>query len=277
MSLPELFHHAHRFVGALGVRRLRFSPDPDAGQHALAQRLLYPAANSAGWIALAPLAIESPLRPACPAREEDGRCAIHHDRKPLACSVVPLDALLSDARQHAVLAARSRGGAEYLGADCILPTQQAHGDFQPHVDSGRIINGEARRVLTAQRAALAEDKHWWGNSVFAQLRTAGLEPQLPAHGLLSLPLAPVLQAVAGLSADCHAACLRYAETQQALIADHIAAALLRKSPEERAFTTHLRTLADTYSHLLRSLRHTPAGRHAPAATAWLLAGSPLHA
>lgn len=267
-SLPELFHHARHFIGALGVRRITFD-DADAAQGALAARLLFPATAGTGWIALFTHAIDYPAR-ACPALEETGHCALHSDRKPLACSVVPLDALVCDAQQHTVLRARAAGGTEYLGADCLRPTHTAPADFVRWVQANGIVDGAARTAVQAQRDALAADKRWWGDAVFAQLRAAGVENQLRADTLLSLPLAPVLQAVAGLSTTCHAMCIDYLDAQQALIATRIAAALTRRDPSERAFTARLRALCDINSRLLRALASRPTRSIRATADAWLL-------
>lgn len=249
-SLPELFHHAHRFVGALGVRKIR-----PVRADLLRTELLHPGYMPGEWIALSPLAIDYPTSGRCPALQEDGRCAVHSDRKPKACATVPLDPLLADSHQHAVLAARSRGGDEYLGADCIQPG--GHPSFALHVEGPRVVDEVAREALAARRAELAADKFWWGDAVFALLTQGGLPAHPLDEGVLTLPLAPVLQRLANLSARCHARCIAYLHAQQTLIAWQIDLALRRKDSRERTFTARLRGLADTNDRLLRSLRSPP--------------------
>lgn len=253
LTLPELFRHARRFIGALGVRRVRLPAD--AHEHAQAERLLHRMADGSGWIALTPHAIESPSVSRCPALRDDGRCDLHDSGKPLACRVVPLDALRPDPAQHAVLASRAQNGPDSLGADCIMPTATAATvRWKPLTVAGRLIDAHALHDLGAHRDALIADRRDWGDAVFAQLRAAHIEHHLPADGMLSLPLTPVLQTLAARSRRHHEDCVAYLEAQHALIAERISLALSRKDPAARPFTRHLRQLAEANGRLLAGLR-----------------------
>jgi len=252
MTLPELFHHEHRFIGALSVARGR------------------------DGVALATQAIDYPSRAGCPALAEDGRCAIHTDRKPLACAVVPFDAELDDDQQHAVLAARATHD-NYIGAQCIRPAGDT--DAPLATDAAGLVDSDARTALAAHRSALAEERRWWGDTTRAQLlRDApDLFARLPAAGVTTLPLAPVLLAIAQVSQTCRTRCLTYVDAQQALIARSIAAALARRHADDRGFTQHLRGFADTASRLQQALRQVPTrySSDTPAIERWLgVAASP---
>lgn len=274
MSLPELFHHQHRFIGALGMRRQRrlqagdrlgagTLDTADANDYAaLAARILYPLTGRGEDLVLQTQAITSPVLHRCPALQDDGLCQIHTDRKPSMCSAVPLDPLLPDSLQQYVLAARGPGGAEYLGADCVTPTQT--NTFQLQTQGKVVVDPAAREALDARRQDLALDKHWWGTAVCAELHAQILQPggslaQIPVSGVVTLPLAPVLLIVAGASVRCRERCKIYVAAQQTLIASQIEHALLRKNPAERTFTTQLRHIAATLGKLQAALPHiTPA-------------------
>lgn len=279
MALPELFHHQHRFIGVLSLRRQRqvsagsriglwtLDANDVREQAAVADQVLY-SVGPDDMLVLLMQAIASPVLNRCPALQDDGLCQIHFDRKPKTCSVVPLDPLLPDRLQHAVLAARSPGGTEYLGADCIVPGAQSGFELQTRAQA--IVAPAAIQALAARRHDLAQDKHWWGQAVFAELQheifsQPGGLARIPTQGVLHLPLAPVLLRLATFSAACRQRCQRYAEAQSALIASEIGAALARKNPNERAWTAQLRQMASTLKQLESTLLHTAPGQRPDAA------------
>jgi len=232
MTLPELFHHQHRFIGALAIGRTR------------------------GGVSLATQAIDYPSIARCPALADDGLCAIHADRKPIACAVVPFDAQLPDDAQHTVLAARATHD-NYIGADCIRPARD--GDAHLAADEHGVVDVQVKTALAAHRQALADDRRWWGDSVqrgFLHDAPDSLS-QLPADGVLTLPLAPALLKIASASTACRDRCLAYLDAQQALIGNSIVRALARRQPVDRAFTQHLRGFAGTTAKLQQVLRQAP--------------------
>ena len=253
LLLPELFHHQKRFVGCLGIRRQAF--DVELFTHAFAF------ASAC----------------ACPALGSDGRCAIHHDKKPLVCGIVPLDATLPDDQQHAVLAGR-QAEARFWGADCIRP-QPAVG-FRELTRHLRVVDPEAHVLLTEQRRQLAAEQIYWGRDV---TRLFGPEllshPErvkaLPEAGALTVSLAPVLSLVADTSNRCRDRVADYVRAQNDLMRELIRDALARRRADDRAETALLRrllqtglTLADQLARRSPPLRANPA-EHVAALEIWL--------
>jgi hypothetical protein len=203
LSVPELFHHQHRFLGRLAVRRVRRLAPGTNSDTAVSDVLLVTHA----W--------HDEAVGRCPALDADGRCAIHADRKPLVCSLAPLDALVPDALQAELLATRAREAA-FWAADCIAPG--ARPDFVPLVRRLTVVDPTARDALARRRAELALEKRHWGVGVFRLL-----EPELfakpealakiPPDGFLSLSIAPVLMVLAEVSAACRARCRDYLAAQ----------------------------------------------------------------
>ena len=147
------------------------------------------------------------------------RCSIHDDRKPAACAVVPLDALVPDRLQHRVLAER-RAEAAYLGADCIV--QGTRPGARPVIRRLAVVDTDAADALTRHRRALADDKRWWGTAVFGILQKdlfaqAAMRARIPVDGFVVLALAPVLVVLASVSARCRGRCVEYVDAQLALI------------------------------------------------------------
>ncbi len=154
----------------------------------------------------------------CPALAADGRCSIHDERKPLVCSLAPLDALLPDAWQHSLLAVRARDMASF-GADCIAAGERP--GFVPLVRRLTVVDPAARSLLERRRAALALEKRHWGTGVFRLLAPELFaKPEalakIPPDGWLSLSVAPVLMVLAEVSAACRERCAEYLEAQLAL-------------------------------------------------------------
>ena len=137
LSLPELFYHQDRFIGCLGIRRMKRPCPGDSlgnGYAAIAanaedcaafddsaNRYLHSIRRYSGSdhdVLLATHGFDIPGLGNCPALGSDGRCTIHSDRKPAGCCTVPLDALVPDEFQHLVLAERQID-AHFSGANCI--------------------------------------------------------------------------------------------------------------------------------------------------------------
>jgi hypothetical protein len=304
--LSELFHHERRFIGCLTLRRVkrvrRGEPLAGLGEHrrvdaedelafaALAARLLHPLPahpreSGSGASMYALLAVQAwyePDRGRCPALGPDGSCSVHHDRKPTACRVAPLEAWLPDRFQAGVLASRL-SAAEYRGSDCVLPGERAGRVVTRGL---KLVQPEARDVLARRRAELASDKRFWGDAVFAELaRDLASDPaalaRIPLQGFVSIPLAPILLVLARVSERCRARCLRFLEAQLGLIEAAQAerggsGALPRLSLHQDslpfAAANELAALARASRHLLGSLSRplsTPPQPHAAEMEAWL--------
>jgi len=261
MLLPELFHHQSRFIGALGLRRLSRSRDASTSE------LSFPLADGSD-LALFTHAIDYSSLQACPARLANGYCSIHTDRKPLACTVVPLDAWLPDTQQHRVLAARSKDGSEYLGSDCIISGTPS--SFTQQTEGSLVVDEQARTVLADHRQALRQERQAWGEAVFTTLiNDPAYEPgKLSANGMVCLPLAPVLLAIARHSPHLQQACRDYLAAQISLINASISQALARKHPADRAFTARLRDFAGVSRRLIEALETHASPPPSPSA-AWL--------
>ena len=206
LSVPELFYHQHRFLGRLGVRRVFRLAREGESDTRKSDILLF----THGWHD------ESGAR--CPALGADGRCAIHDDRKPLVCSLAPLDALVPDALQPRVLTLRAREAA-YFQADCIAPGSRP--GLEPLVQKLRVVDPVAQAALARRRAELALEKRHWGAGVFRLLepelfRKPEAMSKIPLDGFMSLSLAPVLMVLAETSPRCRARCIEYLDAQLAL-------------------------------------------------------------
>jgi Fe-S-cluster containining protein len=235
MTVPELFHHQNRFVGSLAIRRvprLRAGQrvgrgasgaplgDADAREIAdLADAVLHPLGAHLDdvWIGTQALSVAGPDR--CPALGSDMRCTVHDDRKPAACAVVPLDALVPDRLQHRVLAER-RAEAAYLGADCIV--QGTRPGAVPMIRRLAVVDTDAADALARHRRGLVDDKRWWGTAVFGILQKdlfaqAAMRARIPVDGFVVLAIAPVLVVLASVSARCRVRCVEYVDAQLALI------------------------------------------------------------
>lgn len=277
MSLPELFRHRNLFIGCIAIGRVprkRLHEKLRVGKHeailddaniaafdAIADTLLYRAGDT---FSITAQGYDCPSLARCPALEDDGRCAIHFNGKPLTCEVVPLDPLVPDELQHLVLAGRNQS-AVYLGADCIQEGER--GDTPLLVAQGRIEDANAREVLARRRASLAAEREVWGQAVFESLRKDLFDSpvalsRIPAGGFLTISIVPALLAVAGVSARCREWCLDYIDKQLVLIDRCITQALLRRRLDERPVTRELRGFASAYQRA-RTILAVPAsaGEH----------------
>lgn len=187
LSLPELFHHQRVFFGTLAV-----------------------------WQAPERLEVTVQgvdLGLGCPALDSAGRCALHFDRKPTGCSVVPFDARRPDSEQHLILAQRS-ADAHRFGSDCLVPGERE--GFALVTRHLTVVDSEAHKALQRRRAELADERRFWSNAVAAQLSAAGLSA--PSTGFISLSLAPALLHIAGASPRVRERCVQFLEAQLALAA-----------------------------------------------------------
>ncbi|WGS52458.1 hypothetical protein LFL96_30165 [Paraburkholderia sp. D15] len=274
MTLPELFRHRDLFVGCLAIGRVprrRAGERLRAGLHeqvlddahaasvdSIADATLHRAGDTFS-IVVQGYDYSSLAR--CPALEDDGRCGIHFDRKPVTCEVVPLDPLLPDSLQHLVLAGRNQS-AHFLGAECIQPG--VRDDAPLLVAEGRVEDANARDALARRRHQLEREKAVWGRAVFESLRRELFESpaalaRIPAGGFLTISLVPALLAVAGASERCRQGCIDFIDSQLGLIERRIADALLRRRLDDRPVTQTLRGFAGAYQRA-KALLNTPLDR-----------------
>jgi Fe-S-cluster containining protein len=263
MTLPELFRHRERFIGCIAIGRVprrKLGERLRAGRHeivlgeadiaafdSIADRLLHRAGDT---FSITTQGYDYPSLARCPALADDGRCAIHLQRKPVTCEVVPLDPLVPDTLQHLVLAGRKQSAA-YLGADCIQEGVRV--DAALMVAAGRIADANAQDALARRRSDLEKDNEMWGRAVFEALRKDLFESpaalaRIPAGGFLTLSIVPALRVVAGTSADNRRLCRDYIDSQLELIERSIEQALLRRRLDDRPVTQQLRGFAEAYRH-----------------------------
>jgi Fe-S-cluster containining protein len=254
LFLPELFRYEQRFIGCLGVSR------------------------AAAALELCVHAFGFGSQRACPALAGDGRCSLHEIGKPQVCSVVPLHGSLPDAEQHAVLGAR-RGEAQFWGAGCIAAEPAPR--LRELTRRLQVVDPDAQAALAAYRRGLALEQRFWVSDVTRllepELARSGLTRSLPESTLLVLSLVPTLALLADTSARCRERVLGFVAAQDGLMVEQIAAALLRRKPEDRADTALLRRLLAQNRALHRVLlQRPPQGRaldteHAAAVESWLCA------
>ena len=251
--MPELFHHQARFVGCLGLQRRGF--DVEFFAHAFAFS----------------------SQKACPALRVDGGCAIHDDRKPSVCGIVPLDPSLPDSEQSGVLALRRRE-ARFWGADCIR--EQPAPGYRELTRQLRVVDPEAQASLARYRREQADEDRYW---IRATTRVFG--PQLldhpervrsvPEDGVLTVSLAPVLSVLAETSRACHQRVRGFVRAQNELMGELIEGALARRNPADRAETALLRRLLRTSEAFAAELERVPwrerslPPEHVSALEAWL--------
>ncbi len=277
MSVPELFHHQRRFVGSLAIRRVpRLRPGTRLGGNAgatasdrdcdaysdLADAVLHrlPGEPRVHDVLLATQGFSPSPSDPCPALGSDMRCTIHDDRKPATCAVVPLEALVPDRLQHVVLAERTREAA-YLGADCVA--RGARPDFSRMTDRLAVVDDGARASLARRRRDLADEKRWWGESVFQMLKDdlfadATALARVPESGFLVMAMAPVLMVLATVSSRCRQRCLEYVDAQTVLIESSIRVAVARRRLDGRAEIEQLGAFARTHRALRIAFESAPA-------------------
>jgi len=225
LSVPELLHHQHTFFGCLAIRRLPRPPRSDAARCAEFDRLaakLWHRLPGAGErrddVLLATRAFDLGLSPRCPALDDEQRCALHENQKPVICQVVPLDPLQPDSEQHHVLAARS-AEALVFGGNCIFPGERS--GFELVTRRLTVVSDGARAALAARREQLTDERSAWGDRVFRMLyedlfsSPSALE-RLPTSGFMTLSLAPVLIALLEQGELSRARCAAYLDAQAVL-------------------------------------------------------------
>ncbi|SAK78910.1 flagellin N-methylase [Caballeronia fortuita] len=267
MSLRELFEHRDVFVGCIALGRV--SRDADAPPHA------FPLDN-ANAITITMLALDYPSLGRCPALAHDGLCSLHAEGKPDQCIAVPLDPLVPDRLQHAVLAQRSHG-AGWIGAQCIQPGEHA-GTLL--LRAGEIVDEEASAAVQRRRHALSVERELWAASLFDALKRDFADPRralamLPADGYRTIASVPALIGIGTLSTALARACIDYIDAQTALINRNVAQAVQRRRLDDRPTTQTLRGFSDALLHAGAHLRALPertaTSLLAKKAEAWLLA------
>ncbi len=281
LTLAELFRHQNRFIGCLGLRRVRplrvgdnvaaggvslRAGEADANDFtALAARQGY-ALPDGDFLMLATQGIDYPSLARCPARGDDQRCQIHAQR-PSTCAMVPLDAWTPDGLQQVVLADR-RGGAGYIGADCIV--SEPRDGHAVLVDGPRVVDAGFAAALTRRRDDEAREKLVWGEAVFRLLAPELLGPAggiaaVPRAGTRTLALVPALAVLAAASTPSRLRCLAFIDAQLALIQARTAEALARRRLEDRPTTQTLRGFAAALQVLARRLHDATPPPDMPAA------------
>jgi hypothetical protein len=152
-------------------------------------------------------------RSAC---DPTGLGAIHDERKPAMCGVVPLDPRLPQAAQVVVLARWHRESA-FLDADCIAPRSRE--GFERLVDGDRTVDAAYLAAFERYRALLQVEDELWGHDLLEWMRPelARLSPSTRPDGYLALSLVLVLAVLARRSIDWHERRTRYARQQVTLI------------------------------------------------------------
>ncbi len=206
----------------VGRAGLATATDADARAQALiSESLLHrvPEGDRAGDLLLSTRAYDQPALQRCPALGPDMRCAIHDDRKPAACAVVPLDELVPDRLQHLVLEARHTE-ASFLGADCVVPGRRTGTERITHRLA--VVGRDSAVALARRRRDLVGEKRHWGDAVFRRLQAElgdhpGALARIPPNGVLVLTIAPVIAVVAAASPRCRRRCIEYLDAQTALL------------------------------------------------------------
>ncbi|MCD2450482.1 YkgJ family cysteine cluster protein [Methylicorpusculum oleiharenae] len=268
LSLKELFHHQHLFVGSLALRKIKCNNAGDnlyaaEAVHVLseqdaqlleslaeAQFFKIPSADNY-YLSIMTQAIDYETLKRCPALTEDNRCSIHDNRKPTVCSMVPFDSTYPDSLQNIVLLSRQ------YDADCIVGGTRE--GFDIVIKDRTIVNDRYRKALEQRRDDLSTEKQIWGQTVFELLKPELFgnpitSVRIPGdEGLLSLSIVPVLMVLAGLSEKCKARCINYVDSQIALLEKMIAQALIRKSTEDKPTTREFRSFLTHYLKLKSQL------------------------
>ncbi len=196
----------------------------------------------------------------CPALTAQGLCSLHGEGKPVACRVVPFDALVPDAYQASVLEERRRD-VERWDAGCLVggpksgPVPEGHAVVYRHL---RVVDPGIERDIEQHRRALRDDYRFWGEVVAAELTKAlDARPKaartLDEGGIVTLPLAPVLLVLAATSDAVRRRCLEFAESQQALLD------AVRSTPDASpALMSETRLLSAANDAVARALARTSA-------------------
>ena|GEM_PF-488404 len=275
LSVPELFHHENRFVGSLGLRRVRrhkigellpaadsryaLTPDDEKLLNDLAAMQLYKTDKFKHLgeydFSIMTQALDYEAENKCPALGADQHCTIQHDRKPTVCSLVPFDSLYPDSLQNIVLLNRN------FAENCIFKGEKA--DYPIIIKDRQVVSRPYQSALELRRKDLQSEKRYWGNAVFAMLemqvfsQSAEIAKIPQDNGLLLLPLVPVLMVLAEISEKCQARCLQYIDSQIKLIDLKIAQAIARKTVADKPITQQFRFIKSKYQLLRPQLTDAP--------------------
>ncbi|MBC8640656.1 hypothetical protein IAG25_27900 [Caballeronia sp. EK] len=239
-SLRELFKHRDVFVGCIALGRI--PRDAHTPLHA------FPV-DEANAITITTLALDYPSLGRCPALARDGLCSLHAKGKPDQCIAVPLDPLVPDHLQHAVLAQRSHG-AGWIGAQCIQPGEHTGALL---LKAGEIVDEQAKAAVQRRRQALAVERELWVASLFDVVRRDFADPlralaMLPSDGYRTIASVPALISIGTLSTALARSCIAYIDAQTALIHRNVAQAVQRRRLDDRLMTQTLRGFSDVLQH-----------------------------
>jgi hypothetical protein len=266
LSMRELFRYRDVFAGCIALGRIRHDTVPPP--HAFR-------VDDANAITVTTLALDYPSAGRCPALADDGRCSLHAQGKPDQCIAVPLDPLVPDHLQHAVLAERS-SGAGWIGAECIQAGERAGALL---LRDNQIVDADAHAAMQRRRQALLIEREIWSAAVldgllhdFGSVRQA--LAALPQKGYRTIAAAPALLVIGALSTALAQWCIAYIDSQIALIERKVTRALQRRRLDDRPMTQTLRGFSDALRHarhhVLAMPRRTAQSLAAQRAEAWLI-------
>jgi hypothetical protein len=245
LSMSELFRFRDVFIGCIAVGRIRYHAVPPP--HAFA-------VDDANAITITTLAFDYASTARCPALMDDGLCSLHVPGKPDQCIAVPLDPLVSDDLQHAVLAQRSHG-AGWIGEQCIKPGEYEGALLLRGIE---IVDADAGAAMQRRRQALQIEREIWSTPVFDGLLRDFSSPRhalsmLPEQGYRTIAIVPALLAIGCLSRVLAELCIAYIDGQTALIERSVARAIERRRLDDRPTTQTMRGFADALQHARRHL------------------------
>lgn len=245
LSMRELFRFRDVFIGCIAIGRIRYYAVPPP--HAFA-------VDDANAITVTTLAFDYASTARCPALMEDGLCSLHARGKPDQCIAVPLDPLVTDDLQHAVLAQRSHG-AGWIGEQCIKPGEHEGALLLRGIE---IIDANARAAMQRRRKALQIEREIWSTAVFDGLLREFPSPRhalsmLPEQAYRTIAIVPALLAIGCLSRVLAELCITYIDGQTALIERSVARAIERRRLDDRPTTQTMRSFADALRHARRHL------------------------
>jgi Fe-S-cluster containining protein len=270
LSVPELFHHQHRFIGCLSLRRVRrlrtgarladgslANAEDEAALRSLAERIFCaPPGDSDHDLFLFTRAFADGVDPVCPALDAGGHCAVHDDRKPGVCRVVPLEATLPDRLQRVVLDLRRRERG-YDSASCIAVEPVPGG--REVTRRLRVVDPESFSALERRRDDLAAEREFWGVDAFRllapELLRAGYWETLPEDGHFTIAIVPVLTVISGVSPRCRERVIEYLHVQAELIQQTLLTLLSRRDPRDQAPIEQLRAFlraGDAFTRVVES-------------------------
>ena len=246
--MEEVFRYRDTFITCLAVFWLHARGQ--TSRTALFDKIGFRAQGPGGatHLAILPQGYAYESETSCPALDDDGACSLQYAGKPLQCRAVPLDPLVPDAEQAAVLSERMADAA-FVGAACL----RADDGGTPLMRGGSIAAAEAAG-LQARRAQMEADRSLWGLSVFDMMRRE--LGAVPLFGYAALSVVPAVLEIARKTAG-RSECVNFLEAQMALITRAADAARARRNPADRAMTRRLLAWHDTYRDALAALDAPP--------------------